>query len=131
MGWAIGQDRNRRRHIGYGVPATCDHPGCGTVIDRGISYACGGGVTGEVDNCGLFFCEDHRAYFLEDLNGGGESVCERCANDQSPFEPSPDTAEWAQHVLTDDSWAPFREAEPAWTEDYQSLITAQKEQQHA
>ncbi|MEN3123252.1 hypothetical protein [Janibacter sp. LM] len=122
MGWAIGQDPHRRRHIGYGVPAACDHPDCDAAIDRGMSHACGGGVTGEADNCGLFFCEEHLAYEIE-----GEAVCERCANDQPPFEPSSDSAEWAQHVLTDDSWAPFREAEPAWTEHYRTLTTAQKD----
>ena len=113
MSWAVGRDRNRRRHIGYGVPATCDHPGCGASIDRGLSYACGSGVVGQVDNCGLFFCGQHLAHFVE-AGDGGEWVCERCANDEKAFDPTPDTVEWARHVLTDGSWAEWRESEPEW-----------------
>ena len=41
MGWEIGYDDNWERDIGYGVPAECDHPDC-QVIDRGLSYVCGG-----------------------------------------------------------------------------------------
>ncbi len=26
MGWSIGYDKNLKRDIGYGVPATCEHP---------------------------------------------------------------------------------------------------------
>lgn len=38
MGWSIGFDEHWQRDIGYGVPATCDHPGCGAKIDRGLSF---------------------------------------------------------------------------------------------
>ena len=109
MGWAVGDDPNRERHIGYGVPATCDHPACGASINRGIAYACGGGLMGSVDNCGLFFCSDHLAFPIED-----EWCCERCANDHDPFDPSPETAEWARFVTSDDSWAEWRAHEQAW-----------------
>ena len=42
MGWSIGFDRRWNRDIGYGVPATCDQPGCGADIDRGLAFVCGG-----------------------------------------------------------------------------------------
>lgn len=129
MSWAVGEDPTRRRHIGYGVPATCDHPDCGQEIDRGIAYACGDGVMGELENCGLFFCEDHLSHFVESTEGGGW-VCERCANNEPPFEPSPDTTQWATHVLTDASWAEFRAQEPDWTAQYRVLVTADHMREH-
>lgn len=117
MGWAVGFDRERQRHIGYGVPATCDYPGCGEEIDRGLAYACGGGVVGLVENCGLFFCSPHRCHFIEEEGGpGGEWVCERCAADEPPFEPTPDRLEWIEHVLEDESWGPWRAEQPDWVE---------------
>jgi hypothetical protein len=42
MGWSIGYDENWKRDIGYGVPAVCDHPKCNKIINRGLSYVCGG-----------------------------------------------------------------------------------------
>lgn len=113
MGWAIAEREGR--HIGYGVPATCDYPGCVDHIDRGLGYACGGGVMGDAENCGLFFCSAHRTNFIPDADdNGGEWFCDRCANDQPPFDPTPDVDEWVQHVLTDDSWAQFRTENPDW-----------------
>ena len=109
MGWAVGEDQGRQRHIGYGVPATCDHPGCGASIDRGIGYACGGGVTSRVENCGLFFCGDHLTWAQD------SELCGRCAVGAEPFEPTPDTAEWIRHVLADGSWAQWRTDNPEWT----------------
>lgn len=114
MSWAVGT--LDRRHIGYGVPATCDHPGCGASIDRGLAYACGGGVMEDMPNCGLFFCSEHLTYVERDDDSGerqGE-VCARCANNEQPFDPTPDTDEWVQHVLTDESWAQFRAENPEW-----------------
>lgn len=112
MSWAVGLDPDRKRHIGYGVPAKCDHPDCGEDIDRGIAHACGGGVMEDLPNCGLFFCGTHLNY-AEDGDEQGWA-CERCAADEPPFDPSPDTAEWVEHVLTDESWAQFRADNPAW-----------------
>lgn len=97
MSWAVGSFEGR--DIGYGVPAVCDQPGCNERIDRGLGYVCGyGEIWGGDEGCGLFFCMEH----------GGGSLCERCEADQPPFEPSPDTAEWINHKLTDPSWQNWR-----------------------
>jgi hypothetical protein len=103
MGWAVGYDTDWHRWIGYGVPALCDHPGCGREIDRGLWYVCGREVYGGDDGCGLFFCEDHLGHVL----------CERCAAAADPFAPTPDTAEWVNHMLTDESWAEWRAQNPS------------------
>ena len=31
---------------------------------------------------------------------------------RAPFEATPDTVEWAEHVLTDESWEQWRQEEP-------------------
>lgn len=108
MSWAVGEDRERERHIGYGVPALCDHPGCGAKIDRGLSYACGGDP---FEYCGLFFCLPHLDHYREDADS---YVCERCADGMPPFDPSPDLTEWVDHVSTDDSWDEWRSENPDW-----------------
>src|SRR5690242_21412869 len=115
MSWAVGGPDHYGRFIGYGVPATCDHPGCGAEIDRGLDGACGGGVTEDVPNCcGLFFCGAHLQYIEADDESGERQgwVCERCAKDELPFDPTPDTAEWVQHMLTDESWRQWRDENP-------------------
>jgi len=96
MGWSIGYDTMWHRDIGYGVPATCDYPGCGAEIDRGLGYRC--------ETCGLFFCGQH----------GGGDICERCDADEDTgcFDPTPDVPEWIRHKLTDDSWAAWRAEHP-------------------
>lgn len=108
MGWSIGSFNGR--DIGYGVPAICDYPGCGKAIDRGLGYVCGGDVYGGEHGCGLFFCGDHR-FFVDD---GPAPVCRRCADNAEPFEPTPDTPEWINHKLTDESWAAWRAENPVW-----------------
>ncbi|KAF1045655.1 hypothetical protein [Xylophilus sp.] len=100
MSWAIGFDERWQRDIGYGVPATCDHPGCGKQIDRGLSYVCCDEEPyGGNEGCGLYFCEQHR---------GDEGKCERCTAGKPPFEPTADTAEWTHHKATHWSWAEWR-----------------------
>ncbi len=106
MGWSIGYDSNWQRDIGYGVPATCDHPECGAEIDRGLSHVCGGNPYGEPDGCGLFFCGDHLFPIL----------CDECTHGREAFEPTPDIRMWIQHKLTDDSWAEWRTENPEWVE---------------
>lgn len=97
MGWAVGYDSRWKRDIGYGVPATCDHPGCGAEIDRGLGFVCTdeqpyGGETG----CGLYFCAEHRGH--------------ECAHEG--FTPTPDLPIWQRHKLTDESWSRWRDENP-------------------
>ena len=101
MSWAVGFDSNWGRDVGYGVPATCDQPGCGAKIDRGLGYVCGGQPYGGDHGCGLYFCGRH-------LDETVPSRCERCYNDEPPFDPSLDVSEWTAHKLTDPSWAQWR-----------------------
>lgn len=109
MGWSIGYDDNWKRDIGYGVPATCDFPGCGKEIDRGLGYVCGNGHPyGGDEGCGLFFCGPH----------GGGRLCARCDVEEGeeprePFPPTPDRPEWIKWKLTDESWQQWRDENPA------------------
>jgi len=105
MGWSIGEDDGR--DIGYGVPATCDYPGCTEKIDRGLSYVCGGEPYGGDEGCGLFFCEDHLGW-----GESGRQLCERCIDGEEPFEPSPDVPEWLEYKLNDLSWQEWRDEHP-------------------
>ncbi|WP_261523637.1 hypothetical protein [Burkholderia multivorans] len=105
MGWSIGYDDNWKRDIGYGVPATCDHPECNVRIDRGLAHVCAHQEPyGGPEGCGLYFCHDH-------LRGG---MCERCAlitEDGpyiAPFEAKPDRRDWIEWKLTDPSWQEWR-----------------------
>jgi hypothetical protein len=107
MGWSIGYDDSWKRDIGYGVPATCDHPGCGERIDRGLSYVCGGEPYGGEDGCGLYFCAAHLSY-----RGNKPQQCSRCINYRMAFGPSPDLREWIEHKLTDESWEDWRTENP-------------------
>lgn len=104
MGWSVGYDTNWNRDVGYGVPATCDHPGCHEEIDRGLAYVCGGDIYGGDHGCGLFFCYNHTFYAAD----RPPMVCERCLHGDPPFEPSPDTQEWIDHKNTHPSWAGWR-----------------------
>mgnify|MGYP003423113913 CR=1 FL=1 len=108
MGWSIGYDHNWDRDIGYGVPAYCDHPGCGAEIDRGLSYVCGGQPYGGDRGCGLYFCGKHLfPYFRL------PQLCERCGpRKKTPFDPTPDHPVWIQHKLTDESWQEWRDENP-------------------
>jgi len=78
MGWAYcGKDRDGRE-IGYAIEATCDHPGCKTKIDRGLSYACGGMHGEDVNDCHKYFCPEHLFY----MDGVDviHPICEECSN---------------------------------------------------
>lgn len=102
MGWSIGYDGTWQRDIGYGVPAVCDHPLCNKVIDRGLSYVCGGEPYGG-DCCGLYFCYAHLRL------GRGAQKCTRCFHRKPPYAAKPDVAEWVRWKLTDESWQRWRE----------------------
>ena len=104
MGWSIGFDSHWQRDIGYGVPAFCDHPRCKAVIDRGLSYVCGGEPYGGDHGCGLYFCGKH-------LSGGWGDVvrlCSRCRHNKEPFTAKPDHPDWLDHKATHESWAHWR-----------------------
>lgn len=108
MGWAVGFDSRYDRDIGYGVPATCDHPGCGERIDRGLSYVCGGDAYGGDEGCGLFFCGRHMF-----VGAKRPQLCLRCRNGHAePYPPTPDTDTWVLHKLIDGSWSAWRESNP-------------------
>lgn len=111
MGWSIGFDSNWNRDIGYGVPATCDHPGCGAKIDRGLAYVCGGEPYGGEHGCGLYFCGQH-LYLSR-----ARQQCARClenedGNGPGPFDPTPDVPEWTRWKLTHESWQQWRDENP-------------------
>lgn len=110
MSWAVGYDSNWQRDIGYGVPAWCDHPGCYEMIDRGLSYVCGGEPYGEPEGCGLYFCAAH-LFFAENKT---HQACERYCDGKKPFKPSLDTDDWVEHKMTDESWAEWRKETENW-----------------
>jgi len=113
MSWAVGYDSHWKRDIGYGVPSICDHPECNEKINRGLSYVCGNEPKGGEHGCGLYFCEDHLETVWDDEdNVVLSNVCEKCANSLEPFKPKPDTKEWIDHKLTDESWSKWREENP-------------------
>ena len=93
MGWSIGYEIKRRRYIGYGVPAYCDHPGCDEEIDRGLGFKC------EREECGCekFYCSAHR--YTVDAH----------TYDPPPRRVHPD---WREHQLADESWAKWRDENP-------------------
>lgn len=115
MGWSLGYDTTWKRDIGYGVPAFCDHPNCNAEIDRGLSHVCGGEPFGGERGCGLYFCEQHLAYY-----GRLPQLCERCApRIKTPFKPSREHPVWIRHKLNDSSWRQWREENPAGVESLQ------------
>ncbi len=118
MGWQVGYDSNWGRDVGYGVPAVCDQPSCGEAIDRGLAYVCGGEPYGGEEGCGLYFCGEHM------LLGGPRQQCERCAEGEPPYEPTPDTLEWVAWKLTDESWGPWRDEHAAEVEAMKAVLAA-------
>lgn len=121
MGYAVYNHGDR--WAGYGVPAECDWPDCREKIDRGLGYKCEdhGGYKlilnreeisydrfdeeddaeeewVETEGCGLFFCEKHRSQTDQHAN----------------IEPKPDTQEWIDHMLTDESWQDWRNENLLW-----------------
>ena len=101
MGWSIGYDSNWNRDIGYGVPSVCDHPGCQEEIHRGLAYVCGGEPRGGDEGCGLFFCYDH--LYHDALGVVSAQRCIACCKGEEAFSPKPDTKEWIEYKLNDES----------------------------
>lgn len=110
MGWSLGYDTGWDRWIGYGVPATCDFPGCGERIDRGLAYVCGSEPYGGDRGCGLYFCMQHLqlGYDEETETLVGPQLCAQCTARRPPFEPTPDVYDWLDHVLFHSSWREWR-----------------------
>jgi hypothetical protein len=121
MSWAVGYDSNWKRDIGYGVPAICDRPGCGEAINRGMEYVCGSEPYGGDKGCGLFFCEGH----LTGWRKSGDRhvrVCGRCDKSRAPYKPTPDTSDWVEWKLTDESWGLWRGENPAAVEAMRATL---------
>lgn len=118
MSWAVGYDDHWKRDIGYGVPAFCDHPGCSKEIDRGLSYVCGGEPCGGDNGCGLYFCGDHLGF------GTRATQCLRCRSYKSPYKAKADHPTWMRHKLTDESWAQWRNENPAETAELARAVNA-------
>jgi hypothetical protein len=115
MGWSLGFDDNWKRWIGYGVVAYCDHPKCNKKIDRGLAYVCCNQQPyGGENGCGLYFCEKHR---------GLDDKCERCEKKRKPFKAKPEHPEWIKHLLTDESWAEWREENKDWVKENQKRLS--------
>lgn len=123
MGWAVYQCPKGTpfRHAGYGVPAYCDHPDCKEEIDRGVNHRCGSiNSDGEDRGCGLYFCETHLSEYSSKYNS---SFCGQCwPRSRKPFTPKPEHPEWATHVLSDESWQKFRDANPEWVAKLQEVV---------
>ena len=125
MGWSVGFDSTWNRDIGYGVPAICDRPRCGAKIDRGLSYVCGSEPYGGEHGCGLYFCSADLCYRQPRGADRGIWVCPRCLRYKPPYKhPTPDTAEWLNWKLTDESWAEWRRENPAEVERIRTLAEA-------
>lgn len=70
MGWAYCGEDDDGRPIGYGVAATCDHPGCVAEIDRGLGYVCGPmHGSGNEWGCGRYYCGEHRDQVVHGCEG--------------------------------------------------------------
>lgn len=89
MGWEFCGKDSAGRQIGYGIQANCDEPDCDTMLDRGLSYVCGG-MHGNGDHlghdfgCEKYFCEKHLEFAWPDgENKPGASYCKRCAREIS------------------------------------------------
>lgn len=96
MGYAVYEDRDARdrgveRWAGYGVPGVCDIPGCdeSLPLGRGMGSKCEAG-------CGMYFC--------------GQHLGASCTHDG--ILPKPDTSEWVNHILTDETWEEWRMENP-------------------
>jgi len=71
MGWGDCGTDSDGRPIGYIFEATCDHPECSKVINRGLYYACGDMHGSTEDGCELYFCDNH-------ISGYSPQLCQEC-----------------------------------------------------
>lgn len=132
MGYALFDDQEAlaagvTRWAGYGVPAVCDHPDCTVEICRGMDWKChvapsyrylrdGIEVTADDDwdeelevdptedgGCGMFFCSTHQPHDIH-LDATAK----------------PDTAEWEDHILSDEAWTQWRQENTARVSEMRS-----------
>ena len=116
------------RISGYGVPAYCDHPNCMNEIDRGMAYACCGGIH-RSESCGGFYCSEHEAPIIseDELEGlddeEKQDVLESYGLSEAPLfdecgiayicnHPPIEFKEhphWIKHISNDSTWSTFRE----------------------
>lgn len=85
MGWGNCGTDSQGRGIGYVFEGTCDHPGCDTKIDRGLSFACGGmhgedQVANDVTPCEKYFCTEHLHSFCSDHESDDAEGVDMCLN---------------------------------------------------
>lgn len=106
MSWAVGYDIEHDRWRGYGVPAYCDaYPkGCRSEIDRGLGWVCDAHNGGDEDDPDFeaFDGMDHPIFVC------GEHTCADVDEENLP----PEHPDWVAHLLTDESWATWREENP-------------------
>jgi hypothetical protein len=119
MGWSHGYDGKWNRDIGYGVPATCDFPGCNKKIDRGLAFVCGSEPYGGDRGCGLYFCNEHREYYPR-LK---VQLCPKCAKRGNPYKAKPDHPEWIEFKLNDPSWKEWREENLEEVKKMEAILT--------
>lgn len=129
-----------RRWGGYGVPAYCEYPSCKKVIDRGMSYACGGEPFSEY-GCDRYFCEKHRTYVgfkdngelypdyicdhEDDCECTFKEVCERCATGEASFPYKPEHPKWVKHILKDENWEEWRKNNPEKVAELKATVPNQ------
>lgn len=98
------------KEAGYGVEATCEHPGCDEKIDRGMAYACAG-EPGEQGgwSCEGYFCREHlhAVGVLQDADASIElrecvSTCTQCTS----YLAHRDQIEEAELYRADPKFAP-------------------------
>lgn len=68
MGWAHCGLDSKGREIGYSIEATCDHPGCDKVINRGLGCVCGDMHGEDEYSCEGYFCGQHKSgAYIDDI----------------------------------------------------------------
>jgi len=73
---------------GYGVPTTCEQPGCTEKIDRGLAHHCGETPGGDEHGCGGYFCGDH--LYMNANPAASGSACRACNDRYDAQHPEED-----------------------------------------
>lgn len=120
MGYQVYKLHVQDRFGGYGVPSICDHPDCNEKIDRGMAYCCGSEPFSDA-GCGQYFCVKHLGYTLED---DAVQQCERCLAGKDPFPIKPDTQDWIDWQMKDESWAEWRAENPDFVKKHSANAAA-------